>query len=478
MLSHSLRTLILSTAVVGLGLSIFACQKIDRPKTTLTQKQWEKVKSHIKDDEPDVDYPVGANYDGKIELVGFDVSKPLKAGESTEFTWYWKALEDLDDNWKVFVHFDSSEESYRQNLDHHPMEGLYRTGRWKEDQIIEDVQKVDLDADFPEGQAVPYVGFFRGDKRLPIENDVKKTDDRRVIGPTLNVKGKSASADDKPDPSDLPSHTASRIDSDEAEAIEVDGKLDEEVWEEADALELDALGSAKPRDTEVELAYDSKHLYVGAHLEDEHIWSEHDERDANTWEEEVFEIFIDPDGRDAQDYLELQINPLGTVFDAHFDEQLGRGEGSRDEQIDRARSWNMEGLESAVHVEGTVNDDSDEDEFWSVEMRLPFDQMPPIDNPPNSKDEWAVNFYRYDRPDDETTHTYAWSPPTSGSFHQVERFGSVVFGSGSDDDSESPKTTSKDQERLKQMHKELENVDQRTLKGLKPRPKAPSQGVE
>lgn len=468
---HKLRFVAFVAGAFWLGLGAINCQKVDKPKTTLTQKQWKEVKSHILDEEPDVDYPVGANYDDKLELIGFDVSTPLSAGESATFTWYWKALEDIDDNWKVFVHFDSSEESYRQNLDHHPMEGLYRTGRWKEGQIIEDVQEVDINSEYPEGQAVPYIGFFRGDERMSIKNDVNKTDDRRVIGPTLDIEGSDKSAG-KPDQDEPPRLTATELDDDGDSDIDVDGKLEEDIWEEAAGIELEPLSSAEPRETRVMLAYDDENLYVGAHLEDEHIWSEHKERDSRTWEEEVFEMFVDPEGRDGDDYVELQINPLGTIFDAHFGEQLGRGEGSRDDQIEEAASRDIEGLESSVHVEGTVNDDSDQDEFWSVELAIPFEEFPATDGAPD--DEWAVNFYRYDRPDDETTHAYAWSAPSSGSFHQVERFGTVEFGA-SDADDDAPRADSEEgTEVRKQLHRRLQKQQLKVPEGVLKRNRAAS----
>ncbi len=414
--------IIVAGLVLTLMSALAACQKVDQPKTTLTQKQWQEVKTHILDEAPEPEFPIGANFDDKIELIGFDVSKPLSAGKPATFTWYWKALDNIDDNWKVFIHFDSSKKPFRQNLDHHPLDGLYQTSRWKKGQIIEDVQKVTLKGDYPGGQAVPYVGFYKGQSRLPIKNEVQKTEDRRVIGPQLTVKGsaKTAKADK------LPSHIVPKYDAKRVADHKIDGKLDEEVYSKLKHIELDGFGSAPKLDTKVYAFRGDDHLYIGAKLADEHVWSKLDKRDADTWTEEVFEVYID-NGRDGKDYLELQINPLGTIFDAHFVERLGRGEGSRDEQIDRARKWNMEGLESAVHVEGTVNDDSDTDKFWSVELKIPFEAIPGIDAAPESNDKWAVNFYRYDRPDDKRTLAYAWSKPNGGSFHQVERFGTLRF---------------------------------------------------
>lgn len=415
---------LLVAGALGATGALTGCQEVNQPTTTLTQAQWKEVKAQLLDEAPDPQYPIGANFDDKIELIGFDISGPLVAGKPATFTWYWKALKDIDDNWQVFVHFDSSEQSFRQNLDHHPLAGLYQTGRWKKGQIIKDTQKITVNADFPNGQAVPYIGFFKGDARLPIKNGVKKTEDRRVIGPALVVKNTSKKAQ-KAAP--LPSYSVARVDDKPLSSLKIDGKLDEDFWSNAKPLSLQTQGNAPDLKSQVRVLRGADFLLIGATLPDKNVWSKLDERDADTWTEEVFEVYIDSE-RDGKDYLELQINPLGTIFDAHFAERLGRGKGTRDEQIDRARSWNLKDLESAVAVDGTVNDSDDEDTQWSVELKIPFASIPGIDGAPKDGTKWATNFYRYDRPNDKTTHTYAWSKPTRGTFHQVERFGSLIFG--------------------------------------------------
>lgn len=436
MKQRAILNLTLASTVLALSTCLAACQEVDQPKTTLTQKQWQEVKRHIDPKQVDPEYPIGAKFGDKIELIGFDVSKPLVAGKPSTFTWYWKALDDIDDNWKVFVHFDSSKKAYRQNLDHHPLDGLYQTSRWKKGQVIEDVQKVTLNGNYPAGQAVPYIGFYKGNQRLPIKNGVKKTDDRRVIGPPLTIKNPN---DKGRAAKELPTYSPAEVDQAALEKAKVDGKLDEDFWKKAKPISLEPFGAAPDLHTKVYVLRGKDHLLVGARMPDERVWSKLDKRDADTWTEEVFEMYIDKD-RDGKDYLEMQINPLGTVFDAHFAQRLGRGKGSRDEQIDRARAWNMKGLESAVYVEGTVNDDSDKDTAWSVELKIPYTSIPGIDQAPKDGESWAVDFYRYDRPDDKRTYAYAWSKPNGGSFHQVERFGTLQFGKA---DAKSAKTQAK-----------------------------------
>jgi hypothetical protein len=455
--------------------TLVGCQEADQPKTTLTQKQWQEVKGHLLEKKPDPEYPIGANFGDKIELIGFDVTRPLEAGKKATFTWYWKALDNIEENWRIFTHFDSSKESYRQNLDHHPIDGLYQTSRWKKGQIIEDVQHVTIKSDYPAGQAVAYIGFYKGSQRLPIKNDVKKTKDRRVIAPPLTIKNSSAAAS-KSKAKKLPSAFVPSVDDDAAKEFTIDGKLDEKLWATAEPIHLQPFGAAPDLKTKVSVLRGKEHLYIGAHLPDENVWSELEERDSNTWNEEVFEVYIDK-GRDGKDYFEFQINPLATIFDAHFVERLGRGKGSRSEQIDRAKAFNIEGLESAVHVEGTINDNSDKDTFWSVELKIPYTAIPGVDAAPKADESWAVNFYRYDRPagpaDKKRTFAFAWSKPDGGSFHQVERFGSLNFSDeAKSDEAKSGKTNAVnriDPAKLKQLQR---------LKLNQIKPKAPNLNVK
>lgn len=399
-----------------------ACQEVEQPTTVLTQEQWNEVKKYILDTAPTPKYPVGANFDNKIELIGFDVEEPLEAGKKTTFTWYWKALEDIDENWKVFVHFDSKAKRFRQNLDHVPVKNMYETSRWKKGQIVKDVQEVTLQGNFPAGKATPYIGWYRGKTRLKVSNDVPTDGDSqpRVVGPTLMVKGKGGATEEKE--ASKPKYALKPVGADDF-TLEMDGKLDEEIWRRIAPMHLQPFGQADKQTTWVKAFLTDDHLIIGAHLDDKNVWGTLKNRDDETWKEEVLEFFLDPNG-DGKEYLELQVTPRNTVFDAKFAERLGTTKQPRDAQINEAKAWNLEGLETAVHVEGTLDNTSDEDQFWSVELKLPLAQIPGLaGKKPNVNDVWAMNFYRFDRPKEGVTFAYAWSTGPRGDFHQVDKFG-------------------------------------------------------
>ncbi|MEM1348264.1 MAG: carbohydrate-binding family 9-like protein [Myxococcota bacterium] len=422
------RPLLLCPCILVLPLLPTSCQSVEEPTTVLTQQQWRQVQENILDEEPTPRYKTRAVFADKLELIGFDVSEPVTSGEEVTFTWYWRCKQSVQKNWQIFVHFDSEVRPFRQNLDHHAIDGLYQTSRWQPGQIIRDVQKVTLRADYPFGQARPYIGFFRGTERMPITNDAPKTDDGRLRGPVVNISraddaAPSRGAVGEPGPRS-PRYVSRQI---PGAAFAIDGKLDEPAWSSAKSMRLAGFSRDANKLTEVRITHTDEALYIGAFLADDHIWGTFTERDADTWTQEVLEVFLDVDG-DGADYLEVQVTPRNVIFDANFPQRLGtEGLGSRAEQIDAARAWNMEGLETAVVVQGSVNDNSDTDTSWTLELKLPYASIPGAAGKPQPGDSWALNIYRFDRPDEERGVGYAWTTAVRGDFHQVDKFGRLAF---------------------------------------------------
>ena len=131
----------------------------------------------------------------------------------------------------------------------------------------------------------------------------------------------------------------------------IDGRLDEPRWAEAVAHPMVHSLDGEPygaRPSTVRWAWDDQALYVGAEIDDPDVWAELVRRDDPLWNEEVFEVFVFGDER-RQDYLELQVSPRGTVFDARF-ERYRKGEPS----------WNG-AWRSAVDLRGTLDERSDRD---------------------------------------------------------------------------------------------------------------------
>jgi hypothetical protein len=207
--------------------------------------------------------------------------------------------------------------------------------------------------------------------------------------------------------------------------LKLDGDLDEPVWKKAAVLNpfFKNDGSAREREqTEVRLWYDDAALYLGWTCTDSDIQATFTARDSKFWEEEVVEFFVTP--KELKRYFELQWNPLGGVFDAIIDNQLDERGVSKNFTGDW--SFTAKGMKSAVKVKGTVANSSDKDEFWQVEVMIPFaDLGQPT---PKPKDVWRANFYRFNRGKDQPAELLSWSPTMFPGFHEPIRFGYLEFG--------------------------------------------------
>ncbi|MCK7480520.1 MAG: carbohydrate-binding family 9-like protein [Candidatus Moduliflexus flocculans] len=59
----------------------------------------------------------------------------------------------------------------------------------------------------------------------------------------------------------------------------------------------------------VQMLWDDSYFYIGAYLEEPHLWATLTERDSIIFQDNDFEVFIDPDG-DTHNYYELEMNAL------------------------------------------------------------------------------------------------------------------------------------------------------------------------
>ena len=151
------------------------------------------------------------------------------------------------------------------------------------------------------------------------------------------------------------------------------------------------------------------------------MWATLTERDSDTWEQEVVEVFIDADG-DKRDYLELQVTPANVVFDARFE--------YRRSDLKRARAWDMKGWETAVNVVGTLNKRNDRDSSYTVEMKIPLSEVPGAPTKLNIESSpWRVNLFRFDwnEAPKGRQSAAALSPPYIGDFHHLEAFAYLKF---------------------------------------------------
>lgn len=407
-------------ALAVVTLAAVGCQEYAEP--TLTPAQKKKVEAHLITETPTPQNAIGAVIEDQIKLIGADIDKAEAApGDRITVTYYMEVLAEQPADNKIFVHFQGRRNDPKawMNLDHHPIEGLWPIRKLKKGQIVKDVQSFKVREDFPGGEAKIYWGLFRGNHRLKIENaaDVPSDKEGRVVVGTVNIKGEPKKRGD--DAGRLPVAVATLVG--EGETMTIDGKLDEPVWSRARATRDWVPPNGKPGEapkTRARFAWDKDTLYVAVESDDEDVWTTFTERDSNTWEQEVIELFIDADG-DRKDYLELQVTPANVVFDARFEKHRS--------DLAKARAWNMEGLRTAALVDGTLNERDDTDKGYVVEMAVPAAQVPGATTPLAHGATWRVNLFRWDQAKDERQKAAAFSPPIRGDFHALDRFGRLRF---------------------------------------------------
>ena len=221
--------------------------------------------------------------------------------------------------------------------------------------------------------------------------------------------------------SELPTYVCRKT----AEPIAIDGYLTEGVWSRVESVGDFALadGTAEPQlPTEVKMCWDESNLYLAFVAVDTDIWGKMRERDDPIYEEEVVEAFL-CSGGDVTRYFEFEFSPHNVVFDAKI-ECPESGDRSR---MKADVGWDCEGLKSAVQVVGSLDDSSDVDERWTVEVALPFAAIGRGGKAPADGEEWRGNFYRIDQA--EGGEFSCWSPTLvlPPNFHVPARFGRLRF---------------------------------------------------
>ena len=224
------------------------------------------------------------------------------------------------------------------------------------------------------------------------------------------------------------------------DTIRIDGMANENSWEQAEwsANFIDIEGQKSPRyRTRMKMLWDETNLYFFADLEEPHIWATLKQRDTVIFYNNDFEIFIDPDG-DTHNYYEFEMNALNTVWDL----LLTKPYRNHGRVID---SWDIKGLKSAVHIDGTLNSPDDTDKGWSVEIAMPWSVLMESSTstivPKNQF--WRINFSRvnwdfetkngrYSRRKDGNgkylrEYNWVWSPQGVINMHEPEHWGYVYF---------------------------------------------------
>ncbi len=226
--------------------------------------------------------------------------------------------------------------------------------------------------------------------------------------------------------------------------ILIDGLSNDDAWDNAVFsdffTDIEGLESGKvPKyDTRVKMLWDDSTLYVYAELEEEHIWGDIKKRDEIIYYNNDFEVFISPSGK-TENYGEIEMNALNTVWDLFLNKPYRDGGKAN-------FHWNLDDLKTAVNIQGTLNNPTDIDTMWTVEMAIPLAAYIELKDKPKTSpkegEQWRINFSRvhwdhdindgvYSRKKEDgkylREYNWVWSSQKVINMHEPEKWAYLQF---------------------------------------------------
>ncbi len=230
-----------------------------------------------------------------------------------------------------------------------------------------------------------------------------------------------------------------------AQPVVLDGNLNDTAWNNAEklweftrypklkwgsqqGLENFAESREEPAAsrTEVMMLWDDKYLYLGAKLYDKDLYAMVKKHDGPCHKDDVLELFLRP-SLQSHEYYEFQVNANDVTMDSFYPRRLCGG-------FKRGLDFES-GIKSAVKLKGSLNKWKDKDEYWIVEMRIPFYCINYTGgDTPRPGDKWTFAVCRYNYstylPEDFSVG-YELSSSADGfsmaSFHGIEQYDYLEF---------------------------------------------------
>lgn len=215
--------------------------------------------------------------------------------------------------------------------------------------------------------------------------------------------------------------------------VEVDGAVDESEWDYAGKIRRFSIPPEKRPPTNSTtgwVTWDDRFLYVAFDAEDPAIEATRTGRDSDTYKDDVLEIFFKTDPREP-DYYNIEINALGEFRDGYNTQDKRFNDG-----------WDCPGLEVGVSVDGTLNDPTDRDGGWQLEVAIPFACLPSLEGEfPEPGDVWLIHLARIDRAETlkEGRELISSAPLQRAWFHDSKKWLPLVFQGPRHSSNETPK---------------------------------------
>jgi len=206
----------------------------------------------------------------------------------------------------------------------------------------------------------------------------------------------------------------------------IDGQGNERVWESAATISnfrmawLGAEGEQRRSPTRAKILWDRDYIYFWALLEDSDLQSTVKERDGKTWEDDVFEVFLKP-SLSHSGYYEFHVTPGNVQMDLFIPQRAANA-------YSMYRSADSFDFKSAVRLDGTLENRSDVDRGWEIEVAVAWKDFQPTGGRPEPGERWTFSLCRYDFSSVKSEpHLTSIAPLKRKSFHDFEQFLPIEF---------------------------------------------------
>ena len=223
----------------------------------------------------------------------------------------------------------------------------------------------------------------------------------------------------------------------------LDGDIDKEFWKEAnytaDFKDIQGDTFPNPRfQTRAKMLWDNENIYFAAELIGDEIWGSIEKRDDVIFNDNDFEIFIDTNSS-THEYFEFEMNAKNTVWDLLLTKPY-RDDGTP------INAFDIQGLQTAVKIDGEINNPSAKSKRWTVEIVMPFSVLTQTYKKravPEIGEFFRMNFSRVQWTVDNIDNTFVkrlsengnplpednwvWSPTGVVDIHYPELWGYVFF---------------------------------------------------
>ena len=214
------------------------------------------------------------------------------------------------------------------------------------------------------------------------------------------------------------------------QTIVIDGKMDEEIWSQTESRAFNYFYRIeKPDDqqeTTLRMLWDENNLYLFYQMKDKYLTARETKRDGEPYLDDCAEIFFItvPDSLDTHFGYELNLYKASNDFIYFNDFYDGKNLAFKKYNPD---------FEVEVTYKGTINNNGDIDDGWTMELAIPISNFGKLGEviPVEAGNKWAFLAVRQDRNDAtgnrRSTSTIFPIYDISKNVHQANRFGLLQF---------------------------------------------------